>query len=71
MLNIYLQGMNAGKTVLEVDPLNENFTDKHLPTGDGIDTQGLFLTRSGHEFVVYRYDHDLFFQVDAAYEYAV
>jgi hypothetical protein len=31
MLNIYLQGMNAGKTVLDVDPLNGNFTDKHRP----------------------------------------
>jgi hypothetical protein len=61
---IYLRGMNAGKKVLEFDPLNGNLTGKSLPADDGIDTQGLFLTRSGHEFVVYRYGHELFFQVD-------
>lgn len=61
---VFLQDLNTGKKILEYDPLAEALTGKRFPVDDGIETQGLFLTRSGHEFILYRYGHDLFFQVD-------
>lgn len=61
---VFLEDLNTGKKIFEFDPLAEELTGKQYSVDDGIDTQGLFLTRSGHEFILYRYGHDLFFQLD-------
>jgi hypothetical protein len=61
---IFLKCMKTEKKTLEFDPLNWTLTGKQFLASDGIRTQGLFLERSGHEFILYRYGHDLFFQVD-------
>ena len=61
---VYLQNLHSGKTVLEFDPLSGRRTGKRFPNQDGAQTQGQFLLRRGHEYILYRYGRDLFFQVD-------
>lgn len=61
---IFLKYLNSGKKTMEFDPLNGKFTGKQFPADDDIDTHGQFLSRGGHTFILYRYGHDLFFQVD-------
>lgn len=61
---LFLQNLNSVKTVLEFDPISGKRTGNRFPAHDGVLTQGRFLSRRGHEFILYRYGRDLFFQVD-------
>ncbi|WP_419663960.1 uncharacterized protein Dvar_41980 [Desulfosarcina variabilis str. Montpellier] len=61
---LFLQNLNSVKTVLEFDPISGKRTGKQFPAYDGVQTQGQFLSRRGHEFILYRYGRDLFFLVD-------
>jgi hypothetical protein len=61
---LFLQHRNAPHHILEFDPLQARLTGRQFPAHDGIAVQGQFVTRRGHAYVLYRYGHDMFFQVD-------
>jgi len=61
---LFLQNRNTGRRILEFDPLQSRLTGRRFPADDDIAMQGQFLARSGHQYILYRYGHDLFFLVD-------
>jgi len=61
---LFLQHRNAPGRILAFDPLQARLTGRQFPAQDEIAVQGQFAARRGHIYILYRYGHDLFFQVD-------
>ena len=61
---LFLQNRNSRGQTLEFDPLQASLTGRRFAADDDIAIQGQFVTRRGHQYILYRYGHDLFFQVD-------
>ena len=61
---LFLQNRNAVSQPLEFDPLQARLTGRRFPAAGDIAVQGQFVSRRGHQYILYRYGHDLFFQVD-------
>jgi len=61
---LFLQNRNAFRHILEFDPLEARLTGRRFPADGDVAIQGQFVGRRGHRYVLYRYGHDLFFQVD-------
>ena len=61
---VYLTAVDKGKRTIEFDPLTASLTGKRYSGDDEMPAQGLFLSKRGHTFILYRYGHELFFQAD-------
>ena len=61
---LFLRNHNSAGATLEFDPLQARLTGGRFPADEDAAIQGQVATRNGHRFILYRYGHDLFFQVD-------
>ena len=61
---LFLLNRNAKGKTLEFDPLQARLTGRRFPADGDAAIQGQFVTRRGHQYLLYRYGHELYFQVD-------
>ena len=61
---VYLKDVDKGKRTIEFDPLRASLTGKQHSGDEEMPVQGAFLSGRGHTLILYRYGHELFFQID-------